>query len=129
MNENLKFLLQISGVTSLLLVISLIPINYFGDSRLALGVFYGYLVSLVNIIFAFYSIKWAFNKSNKTFFTVVLGGMGIRFVFLVLALFFVWKFLPVPLTGFIVSLVCFYLMLQVFEVRYIQKQLNGRKAV
>lgn len=116
-------------MTSLLLVISLIPINYFGDSRLALGVFYGYLVSLVNIIFAFYSIKWAFNKSNKTFFTVVLGGMGIRFVFLVLALFFVWKFLPVPLTGFIVSLVCFYLMLQVFEVRYIQKQLNGRKAV
>lgn len=127
-NENLKFLIQIGGITSVLLIISLVPVNYFGNSRLVWGVFYGYLVSLVNILFAFFSIKWAFKKSTKTFFAVVLGGMGIRFIVIILALFFVWKVAQVPLLGFIISLVGFYLTLQFFEVRYIQKELDHRKA-
>jgi hypothetical protein len=128
-NENLRFAVQICGLTSLLLVIAIIPVRYFGNSSLAWSVFYGYLVSLVNILFAFFSIKWAFEKPSKTFFTVVLGGMGIRFVVLLSALFFVWKFTEIPLLGFVVSLVAFYLALQFFEVKYIQRQLNDRKAV
>jgi hypothetical protein len=106
----------------------LFPVRYFGNSQLAWGVFYGYLVSLINILFAFFSIKWAFNKSTKTFFAVVLGGMGVRFAILITALFLVWKFIQVPLLSFIVSLVCFYLTLQFFEVRFIQKELNSNKA-
>ena len=128
MNENLRFLLNIFGITSILLLISLLPVRYFGSSQLACGVFYGYLVSLINILFAFFSIKWAFNKSTKTFFAVVLGGMGVRFAVLITALFLVWKFIQVPLLSFIVSLVCFYLTLQFFEVRFIQKELNSNKA-
>ncbi|MCG8605523.1 hypothetical protein MJD09_11060 [bacterium] len=128
MNENLRFLLNIFGITSILLLISLLPVRYFGSSQLAWGVFYGYLVSLINILFAFFSIKWAFNKSTKTFFAVVLGGMGVRFAVLITALFLVWKFIQVPLLSFIVSLVCFYLTLQFFEVRFIQKELNSNKA-
>lgn len=128
MNENLKFFIQISGITSTILIISLVPVKYFGNSRLAWGVFYGYLVSLVNILFAFFSIKWAFNRSSKTFFAVVLGGMGIRFLVLIFALFFMWNFTKVSLIGFMVSLVCFYLTLQYFEVRFIQKELKSRKA-
>ncbi|MFQ6112696.1 MAG: ATP synthase subunit I [bacterium] len=127
MSENLKFFIHISGITSALLVISLIAVNFLGNSQLALGVLYGYLVSLINILFAFFSIKWAFNKSTKTFFAVVLGGMGMRFVFIMIALFLVWKITNVPLIGFIVSLVCFYLTLQFFEVRFIQNTLNSKK--
>jgi len=128
-NENLKFLLQICGFTSILLVVAIICVVFFGRFHLVGAVFYGYLVSLINIIFAFFSIKWAFNKSNSTFFTVVLGGMGIRFLILIAALFFVWKFTQIPLTAFIISLVAFYLTLQVFETKYIQEQLKIRKAV
>ncbi|MFQ5825418.1 MAG: ATP synthase subunit I [bacterium] len=128
MNENIKFLVQIGGTTSALLIISLIPVNYFGNSRLAWGVFYGYLVSLGNILFSFFSIKWAFDKSTKTFFAVVLGGMTIRFVIVLLALYIALKFAQIPIIGFIVSLVCFYLTLQVFEVRFVQNELKNRKA-
>lgn len=127
MNENLKFLIQISGLTSILLVVSLIPVLYFGNSRLAWGVFYGYLVSLVNILFAFFSIKWAFNKSTKTFFAVVVGGMGVRFLILIVTMFIVWKFVEVPLSAFALSLVAFYLTLQIFEIRFIQKELQSKK--
>ena len=129
MNDNLKFLLQICGFTSILLVIAIISVSFFGASHLIGAVFYGYLVSLVNILFSFYSIKWAFNKPNSTFFAVVLGGMGARFLVLIAALFFVWKFTQISLTAFIVSLVAFYLTLQFFEIKYIQKQLKIRKVV
>jgi hypothetical protein len=128
MNENIKFLVQIGGTTSALLIISLIPVNYFGNSRLAWGVFYGYLVSLCNILFSFFSIKWAFNKSTTTFFAVVLGGMALRFVIVILALFIALKFAQIPIIGFIVSLVGFYLTLQVFEIRFVQNELKSRKA-
>ncbi|NIR51387.1 hypothetical protein GWO43_22650 [candidate division KSB1 bacterium] len=127
MNENLKIFFHISGITFSILLVSIVFVSYFGTPGLVRGVIYGYLVSLINILFAYYSIKWAFNKPNKTFFAVVLGGMGLRFVILISALFFVWKFSQVPLLGFIVSLVGFYLMLQVFEIRFIQKELNSRK--
>ena len=127
MNDNLKFLIQISGLTSILLVVSLVPVLYFGNSRMAWGVFYGYLVSLANILFAFFSIKWAFSKSTKTFFAVVVGGMGVRFLILIVTMFIVWKFVQVPLSAFALSLVLFYLTLQIFEIRFIQKELQSKK--
>jgi hypothetical protein len=127
-NDNLKSLLQIGGFTSILLVLALVFVSAFGNMHLVWSVLYGYLVSLVNILFAFFSIKWAFDKPNTLFFAVILGGMGIRFLILVTALLFVWKFTQVPMTGFIASLVGFYITLQAFEIRFIQKELNNRKA-
>jgi len=127
--ENIRFFLQIFGWTFLLLAVSVFSVNYFGGRHLVAGVVYGYLISLVNVLFAFFSIKWAFNKSNKTFFTVVLGGMGMRFLILMIAIFFVWRFAQIPFTAFIISLIGFYLTLQVFEIRFIQKKLLNRKAL
>jgi hypothetical protein len=125
--ENIKFLIQISGLTSVLLLVSLVPVWYFGNSRIVWGVFYGYLVSLANILFSFFSIKWAFNKSTTTFFAVVIGGMGARFLLLATVMFIVWKFVQVPLAAFAVSLAVFYLTLQFFEIRFIQKELQSKK--
>lgn len=110
------------------MIITLAFVYAFGNARVALGVAYGYLVSLINMLFAFFSMKWAFNKSNKIFFTVILGGMGVRFVVLIGALFFVWKFAQIPIIAFIISLIGFYLLLQFFEIKFIQKQLLNRKA-
>lgn len=120
--------MHIGGLTLCLLVGALIPLHLIGDARLIGGVVLGYLVSLVNILLAFFSIKWAFRRSTRTFFSVVVGGMVVRFVILVLALFLVHAFTDIPLTAFAVSLIGFYLTLQVFEIRYIQNELNSGKA-
>ncbi|RMD92934.1 MAG: hypothetical protein D6813_05015, partial [Calditrichaeota bacterium] len=77
----------------------------------------------------FYSIKWAFNKSLSVFYSVILGGMGLRFLFLLITMFLIWKFTRIPFTGFVISLVGFYITLQIFEVRYIQKELKLKKAL
>ena len=128
MCENLKYFLLICGLSSLLLIGSILSVNAIERPELVESIVYGYLVSLANVLFAFFSMKWAFKQSNTTFFAVILGGMGVRFSVLLAALFFVWKFVQIPFVAFIVSMVGFYLTLQIFEILFIQKTLNNRKA-
>ena len=128
MNENLKYFLLICGLSSLLLIGSILSVNAIERPEFVESIVYGYLVSLANVLFAFFSMKWAFKQSNTTFFAVILGGMGVRFSVLLAALFFVWKFVQIPFVAFIVSMVGFYLTLQIFEILFIQKALNNRKA-
>lgn len=128
MSENLKYFLLICGLSSLLLIGSILSVNAIEKPELVESIVYGYLVSLANVLFAFFSMKWAFKQSNTTFFAVILGGMGVRFSVLLAALFFVWKFVQIPFVAFIVSMVGFYLTLQIFEILFIQKALNNRKA-
>lgn len=128
MSDNLRFLAQVCGISSLLLAASILVLHLSGRDDLIMAVVYGFFVSLINIASAFFSIKWAFDKPLRTFFAVVLGGMGIRMLVLATALFFVWKFTQIPLIGFIVSLVIFYLLLQFIEIRFVQKSLADRKA-
>ncbi|MFQ5636628.1 MAG: hypothetical protein ACE5IR_01370 [bacterium] len=115
-------------MTAAILLVAILPVSYLGSQALVKSVLYGYLVSLANILFAYYSIKWAFRKPSKIFYKVVLGGMGLRFFVLMLSLFIVWKFTDIPLIGYVVSLVGFYLALQFVEIRFIQKELKTRKA-
>ncbi|MCH9007331.1 hypothetical protein IIA29_04875 [candidate division KSB1 bacterium] len=115
-------------MSSLLLIGSILSVNAIERPELVESIVYGYLVSLANVLFAFFSMKWAFKQSNTTFFAVILGGMGVRFSVLLAALFFVWKFVQIPFVAFIVSMVGFYLTLQIFEILFIQKALNNRKA-
>lgn len=128
MSENLKYFLLICGLSSLLLIGSILSVNAIERPEFVESIVYGYLVSLANVLFAFFSMKWAFKQSNTTFFAVILGGMGVRFSVLLAALFFVWKFVQIPFVAFIVSMVGFYLTLQIFEILFIQKALNNRKA-
>ncbi len=128
MSDNLKFLILIVGITFFLLVLSVAVVSKFGNSRMVQGVIYGYLVSLINILFSFFSIKWAFNKANRTFLSVMLGGMGIRIVILFAALFYVRSLPEVHLIAFTMSLIGFYLTLQFFEIKYIQNELDNKKA-
>ncbi len=129
MSENIKFLFLIVGLTSVLLIISVAIVGKFGNSQMVRGVFYGYLVSLTNVLLAFFSIKWAFKKPNRTFYSVMLGGMGIRIVILFTALFFVRSLPQVHLIAFTISLIGFYLTLQFFEIKFVQRTLTNRKAI
>ncbi|MFQ5675069.1 MAG: hypothetical protein ACE5G1_04160, partial [bacterium] len=74
MNENIKVFLQICGITFIVFLVSVSFVSYFGNSGLVWSVAWGYGISLVNILFAYYSITWAFDKPNKTFLGVVIGG-------------------------------------------------------
>jgi len=127
-NNNLKLLAKIFSLSIILLSIAFLIVALLGKTNYIPSVIFGYVISFVSILFAVFSLTWAFDKPNNTFFSVVLGGMGIRFLFLGAAIFFVWKFTDVPFTAFIISLVGFYLALQMVEIRIFQKKLNRKAA-
>ncbi len=127
MQGNVKGVVQVSVSTGLILLVALIFLFVLGKREYVSGAILGYFVSLINILFSFLSIRWAFEKPNKTFFKVVLGGMGARYVFLLSSLYVVWEFMQIPIVGFVASLLGFYLTMQVFEIRYIQSELENRK--
>ena len=90
--------------------------------------FLGFVLSLVNAIFGYSSIRWGFGRSTKTFFLVVLGGMAMRFLVFGVALYLIWRFTHLPPLGFIISFILFYLLLQYYEVRLVTQELkNGKK--
>ncbi|RMD93690.1 MAG: hypothetical protein D6814_15330 [Calditrichaeota bacterium] len=79
--------------------------------------------SLFIILLAFLANHWALSLTGKSFLRVVLGGMVVRFALVGLVLFLVWKYTRVNLYAFIGGLLGFYFVLQVFEVKFIQKYL------
>ncbi len=87
----------------------------------------GYFLSVVNIISGYLSIKWAFRRDNKTFYLTVFGGLGIRLLLFVFALFFMFYFSTLPILGFVLSFIIFYILMQFNEIRLINQELKSVK--
>jgi len=112
----------------LIFLVALYPLFRIGGKALVGATFLGFALSLINTIFGYSSIRWGFGRSTKTFFLVVLGGMAMRLVVFGLALYLIWRFTHLPLLGFIISFILFYLLLQYYEVRLVTQELrNGKK--
>jgi len=117
-------ILNIIIITFLLFLVAAFVIYYYKDFLLLKAISLGYVLSLLNIIFGYSSIRWGFKRSTKTFYAVVLGGMAIRFIVFAVALFLIYRYTKIPLLGFIVSFILFYLFLQYHEVRFINNELK-----
>jgi len=128
MDKSGKFLLQVTGPGLLILLAVLYPVYRFGSTELLRGVFYGYAASAMIIVSGFFSIQWAFTKSTKTFFAVVLGGMFSRLLLVGGVLWWAWKYARVDIKGFVLALMASYLMLQGLEIRFVQRALGGQTA-
>lgn len=123
-----KFLLELIGISVVVLILILIPIHLFLNENLISEIVYGYAVSLFIFILGFLSINWAFNRSLKTFMAIVLGGMFVRFLLIAVALFLFMRFTDIQIFYFIFSFVIFYLIYQFYEIRFINMRLSkGRK--
>jgi len=122
-----KFLLELIGISIVLLLLILIPIYLFSGVNRSSEIILGYVVSLLIFILGFISINWAFNKSLKIFMAIVLGGMFFRFILIAMALFLFIRFTDIHILYFILSFVIFYLIYQVYEIRFINMRLSKGK--
>ena len=114
--------------TLLLFFVIILPGYYWGGEELAKSILIGFLLSLVNIVIGYNSIRWSFNRGTKTFLTVVYSGMAIRFIGFILSLFFVYKYTNLPITGFVLSFMVFYILFQYQEVKLINSEMKDKKA-
>lgn len=98
------------------------PLGRYGSPEVIRAAIVGALLSTVNVLLGFFAIEYAFDKSYSTFLKAVLGGMGLRMLFLLgvmIVLILVFHMHTVALTVSLLSLYVVYLFL---EVLFIQKK-------
>ena len=102
------------------------PLSRFGSSEVIVAAAIGALLSTVNVIFGFLAIEYAFDKSASVFLKAVLGGMGIRMLFLLGAMLVLILVFQVHAVALTISLLGFYSIYLILELLFIQKKVMLR---
>lgn len=87
---------------------------------------YAGVLNLLNSVAAFFLFKYSFGKSNNIFLIANLGGMGVRLLFLLIAVFIFIKFLNIDKYGFILTFFIFYFFLLIFEINYFKNKVEKK---
>jgi len=117
---------QFFCVTAITFLVVWLPLFLWKGQRFLVTPFVSFLISFSVILFAYYLNQWAFQKSNKVFFRALVGGMVARIVIVVALIFLVWRFFHFSPTLFLVSLIAYYLIFQIMEARFLQKQMQKK---
>jgi hypothetical protein len=108
------------------LIISAYPLYALASKEIVIAVVAGALLSTINVMLGYFSIEMAYERSMTKFMKWILGGMGIRMLFLLAALLFVIKVLQFHLLAFIISLFAFYTVYLILEILYIDKKVREK---
>ena len=114
------------GVAVLVALVAYPVLQKFGMSILWASIC-GAGVAWLNFVVATLFNRRAFAAGNQEMLKVMFSGMGIRFLFIAIAVFIVVQFTNLDVYSFAISLVIVYFLLQVAEVRYIQSYLRHSK--
>lgn len=85
------------------------------------------MISVLNFLLFLGSFNYSVRKSNKIFLLFTIGGMGIRLLLMLAAVFVSIKFLKVDLVGFIFGFFIWYVFLLIYEISIVRFGLEGRK--
>ena len=111
----------------ILVLAGTIPLLITGRPNWAITVVIGFLISFIYILFAYITIRHAFGKPATIFYRYMLGGMAFRFTFFLLSLLLLFKLTQLPIMGFVLSFVFFYIIFQIFEARLVMQEINNQK--
>ncbi len=102
------------------------PLSRFGTPDVIFAAVLGALLSTANVIFGFLAIEYSFDKSYTVFLKAVLGGMGIRMLFLLGAMLVLILAFHVDAVALTISLLGFYMIYLILEILFIQKKVMLR---
>ena len=117
---------QVLMTLGIVSVLGAYPLFRFGGSEILRPVGAGAALALVNVLLGYAAIEFSFNKPAAVFFKFVLGGMGIRMIFLAATLVAFIKADAMPAGPLIGSMVFFYVTFLVLEIFYMQKKVDAR---
>ena len=127
MATNSMTLTKIVVWTCLVFIVGILPVYRWGGTALANAVWAGFWISLFNILFSYFSISWSFQKPIKTFYSIIFAGMAVRLILFAVG-FFVIHRSGYPVFGFVISFFIFYILLQYYEIQYINQQLSSKSS-
>ena len=107
-------------------IIGIYPLLSFASGDIVRAIIIGALLTTLNVLLGYAAIEYSIGKSTTTFFKFVLGGMGLRLVFMAGLLVLLIKGFGVHVLALIGSIGIFYIIFLTLEVFYIQKKITTK---
>jgi len=123
-NLRSSFPAQVAAVLACAVLLLAYPLSALATGEVRTAVAAGAALSTINVMLGYIAIRYSFDKSYTTFLKAVLGGMGLRLLFMLgafIALIAGFGLQPVPLTA---SLLGFYAVFMVLEIVFIQRSMT-----
>ena len=89
---------------------------------LAISIFSGFMLSVINTAVAITVIKKAIKKDNKTFNKLIFGSMVVRYFFIGFLVWFNLQILKLDALGFSLTFLSTTFVLIIMEILYLNKQ-------
>lgn len=115
----LNFPKQIFVTVAVVVAIGFYPLETFGTTEVIQGCIAGLIVSIVNVFVGYVAIAFSFNTTYTKFIQIVLGGVGLRLLFMSIVLLVLIGVFKIHVVSFIASLFGMYVIFLVLEVLYI----------
>jgi len=109
-------------------IIILLAFEIFADSGIDfISVFFGWLISLLNIVSGTKYIMKAIDKNNRKFLVLVFGSMTIRLFLTMLVILVALLIFKLNDYYFIFSLLFYYFVFLIFEILFFNCRINYKK--
>jgi hypothetical protein len=102
------------------------PLAAYASPGTRIAVVAGALLSTVNVLLGYVSIRYAFHRSYSTFLKAVLGGMGLRMAMMLGGLAGLIVFAGLDPVALASSLLGFYAVYLVMEIVFIQRKVTAK---
>lgn len=106
---------------SIYIIISGLYFVKFITTPILISSIYAGILTCINFIIALFLFEYSFKKSNKIFLIFNFGGLGLRLLFLMIAIFIIIKFLIIDKYAFILTFFLFYFIFLSIEIIYLHK--------
>ncbi|CUU01440.1 hypothetical protein JGI1_00251 [Candidatus Thermokryptus mobilis] len=122
-----KFVKYISVVALVTWALILYPLFKFGSDGFITSFAVGSLISLINSIVGFLVIKHGMAKSDREFFKLTIGSIGLRLFLIAGLILILLKFLNFEIYGLVISLLLFYFLFLAVEIVFFAKLKTKRE--
>ncbi len=109
-----------------LVAVATVALLKFGFTALASAIIGGFTASFLYILIGYLSIRKAFAKPAVKFYRLFFGGLAVRFLLFIMTLVLIHRFVNIPIFGFILSFIGFYIVFQILEMHFIWQKLEKR---
>lgn len=116
-----KFLLSLGAADAVLLIAGFLLAHYYFPADIITGHIIALVITSLNAIAALYFAKGGINADMNVFMVKVMGGMGLRMLAMLFAVFIIIFLTEIPQFAFIISLFIAYIIKSVLEIIFILK--------
>lgn len=120
------FIRNILIASIIVLVISAYPLHLYASANQINSVFYGYLISLINILIGYGFNEIALSKSPKKFMAIVFGSLLFRLMLMSVILLLLLSYTGLDKAALVASMFFFYFLFISLEIHFLYKKSSGR---